>query len=529
MSVSTRPNFLYLITDQHRADWLGCYGHPLVKTPNIDRIASMGTRYENFHVASPVCMPNRASLLTGRHPSTHGLRYNGCVLSHRANTFVDLLRANGYLTASIGKSHLQPFTDYEPTIHDTPPADDPLAEAWKPDSANYSQEEPGRYEADGRYVFQTPYYGYDHVDMVTGHGDRAGGHYRQWFREAAPEWQALADPTNELPHNYSCPQAYRTPIPEDLYPTFYIRDRAQDFLSARAGSDAPFFAFVSFPDPHHPFNPPGRYWDLYDPADFTPEVRYDDHAFPPPPLTHARAMFESGKTPAHQQVSFMADTRSLQEAMALSAGMITMVDDAIGAILQTLEKTGQLENTVIVFNSDHGDYLGDSDLLLKGAWQRDSISRVPFIWSDPLDRRARVSQAMGSTIDIAPTILARAGLQPFNGMQGIALAECLQAETETTPSTVPRDRLLIEFNDSGLRMGFESPARVRTLIHDGWRISVYRDQEWGELYDRRNDPLELSNLWDDPQHASERARMTEALAHSLIGQMDESPRSRRRA
>jgi len=96
-----RPNFIFFITDQHRADWLGCSGHPIVKTPNIDSIAANGTRFDNFHVASPVCMPNRASLLTGRYPSQHGLRYNGCKLPQNANTFVDVLGASGYKTAAI--------------------------------------------------------------------------------------------------------------------------------------------------------------------------------------------------------------------------------------------------------------------------------------------------------------------------------------------------------------------------------------------------------------------------------------------
>ena len=108
--MTQRPNFVYIMTDQHRSDWLGCYGHPVVKTPNIDALAENGTRFDNFFVASPVCMPNRASFMTGRYPSVHGLRYNGCVMPEGTNTFVDVLAASGYKTASIGKSHLQPFT-----------------------------------------------------------------------------------------------------------------------------------------------------------------------------------------------------------------------------------------------------------------------------------------------------------------------------------------------------------------------------------------------------------------------------------
>ena len=107
--MTKRPNFVFFITYQQRADWLGGYGHPVVRTPNIDQIAGQGTHFTDFHVAMPVCMPNRALLLTGRMPSVHGLRYNGCTLPESANTFVDVLAAAGYDTASIGKSHVEPF------------------------------------------------------------------------------------------------------------------------------------------------------------------------------------------------------------------------------------------------------------------------------------------------------------------------------------------------------------------------------------------------------------------------------------
>ena len=108
----TKPNFLFIITDQHRADYLGCAGHPVLKTPHIDALAAGGTRFDQFYVATPVCMPNRASLLTGRYPSVHGLRQNGEYLTYRANTFADVLSANGYRTAAIGKSHVQPMTEF---------------------------------------------------------------------------------------------------------------------------------------------------------------------------------------------------------------------------------------------------------------------------------------------------------------------------------------------------------------------------------------------------------------------------------
>lgn len=518
--MSKRPNFVFFITDQQRADWLGCYGHPVLKTPNIDSIAQKGVRFDNFHAASPVCMPNRASLLTGRYPSLHGLRYNGCVLPETANTFVAQLADAGYKTAAIGKSHLQPFTALAPMgrkvsdIHSTP-------EAWRIERPEHYEEEPSNYQSTDRYDIKTPYYGYDHVDMVTSHGDRCGGHYGQWFREKAKNWKALHDPENELEHAYSCPQAYRTPVPEELYPTAYIRDRAIDYLQARQDDESPFFTFISFPDPHHPFNPPGKYWDMYDPDDFDVPVPFEAHNNPTPPM---KWLYENWKGDGGQstpQTAMMVEEQQIKEAMALSAGMMACIDDAVGDILRTLEETGLMDNTVVCYNSDHGDYMGDFNMLLKGALPFRSITRVPFIWSDPENREERSSEALCSTVDLAATILERAGLSPFNGNQGQSFLAATQGHDG------PREEALIEYNDGGKRLGFDKPARVRSIVTKEWRYSVYKDQEWGELYDLIGDPTETMNLWDSAEHQHIRARLAERLNHHLIAQMDESPLSDR--
>ena len=514
--MTKRPNFLFIITDQQRADWLGCYGHPVLKTPNIDAIAAKGTRFDNFHVASPVCMPNRASLLTGRYPSLHGLRHNGCRLPLAANTFVDLLAEDGYHTAAIGKSHLQPFTGLPP-MDMTPDDIASRKEAWRNDEGNYGQEEPGRYTEHGHYEFQTPYYGYQHVDMVTTHGDRCGGHYQQWFRENAPDWQALHDNANQLPHDYTCPQAYRTPVPEELYPTAYVRDRAIEYLDSRVGCDTPFFSFVSFPDPHHPFNPPGKYWDMYSPDDFDVSLPYSAHKNPTPPMQWLESNWKTGGGQKVPQTAMMLGDQQLKEAMALTAGMMAFVDDAVGDMIKALERNGQLENTVICYTSDHGDYLGDFNLLLKGALPFRSITRVPFIWSDPNDRKPSVSSSLASTVDLAATILDRVNIEPFNGNQGKSFKAALEGGEGV------RDELLIEYNDGGTRLGFEKPARVRALVTAEWRYTLYRDLEWGELYDLVNDPSETHNLWDSPEHFVQRARLAERMTHHLTAQMDDSP------
>tara|TARA_B100000795_G_scaffold92354_1_gene67485 strand:+ start:4872 stop:6434 length:1563 start_codon:yes stop_codon:yes gene_type:complete len=514
--MTKRPNFLFIITDQQRADWLGCYGHPVLKTPNIDSIAARGTVFENFHVASPVCMPNRASLLTGRYPSLHGLRYNGCALPTNANTFVNVLADAGYHTAAIGKSHLQPFTAMAP-MGKTAEEIGKMPEAWQIDRVKDYEEEPANYMGAARYDIKSPYYGYQHVDLVTSHGDRCGGHYGQWFRENAPDWKALHDPKNQLAHDYSCPQAYRTPISEDLYPTAYIRDRAIDYVKSRADVDAPFFTFVSFPDPHHPFNPPGKYWDMYNPDDFEVSLPYDAHKNPTPPMQWLHKNWKGDGGQTTPQTALMLDDQQIKEAMALTAGMMAFIDDAVGDIIAALEASGQLDNTVICYNADHGDYLGDYNMLLKGALPFRSITRVPFIWSDPDARHQTRSDALCSTVDLAATILERAGLAPFNGNQGQSFLPATKAQDG------PRHEALIEYNDGGKRLGFEEPARVRSLVTAEWRLTIYRDQDWGELYDLKADPNETNNLWGSADHQDKRAHLTNRLAHHLIAQMDESP------
>ena len=517
--MTDRPNFLYIITDQHRADWLGCAGHPVVKTPNIDALAARSTRFTDFHTASPVCMPNRASLMTGRMPSQHGLRYNGCVLPPRANTFADVLSAAGYDTALIGKSHLQPFTGQKPMHLPDPDAQPPrrIEEAWKPEGADTSHELSQHYAGTDRYDIPLPFYGFSHVDIVTQHGDRCAGHYAQWLRAERPDdWEALWDDAGELPQDYTCPQAYRTQVPEELYPTTWVADRAIDYLEDATRDAKPFFAFVSFPDPHHPFNPPGKYWDMYDPDDFEVDLPFEAHENPPPHLAWLR---DSGGSQVTKQTVTRLSHRHLKEAMALTAGMITMIDDQVGRIIDTLKARGLYENTVIVFNSDHGDYLGDFNLILKGALQLPSITRVPMIWSDPARRAATETATLASTVDIAATILDRAGLTPYRGMAGRSF---LPTILDDAPH---RREVLIEYNDGAAKLGFDTPARARTLRSDRWRLTLYAGEDWGELYDLRADPRETRNLWDDPAHHGTRGDLTLRLAHLLAQQMDESPRS----
>lgn len=514
-------NFLVIVTDQHRADYLGCYGHPVLKTPHLDSLAARGARFDDFHVASPVCMPNRASLLTGRYPSAHGLRDNGNVLSWRANTFVEVLKEGGYRTAHLGKSHVQPMTQQPAEQRIDPAALGLINEAWKDDGGDYTQEQPFNYQSDGRFQVKTPFYGYDEVNFVTQHGDHTGAHYLQWLRENCADADRLRDRANQIPHQYTCPQAYRTPIPEELYSTSYIKNLAVDFLKTTRKQDQPFFAFVSFPDPHHPFTPPGRYWDMYKPDDFRVTLPFEAHKNPPPPILWSRERMLSGaRLKQGPQDSFFASDKEVREAMALTCGMIGMIDDAVGEIIAELKASGKLENTVVVFTSDHGDYLGDFGMMLKGPLALRSITRVPFIWSDPERPNSTVQTTLGSTLDIAPTIIERAGLKPYFGVQGKSLLGAI------SQGEAVRDELLVEYQDSKTRQGFTKPALVRSLVTKRYRFSMYKDEDWGELYDLAEDPSESRNLWDEPSFAPLRAELSERLVQQLMSATDQSPRSR---
>jgi arylsulfatase A-like enzyme len=527
--MSERPNFILFITDQHRADFLGCYGHPVLRTPHIDSIAADGTMFGRFYVASPVCMPNRASLMTGRMPSVHGVRSNGIPLSMQAVTFVELLRDAGYRTALIGKSHLQNFTAWPPIVRRLPPRagyrepSGDLLQALRNDlnDAAYAQETP-EYWADRNARVQTPFYGFDQVSLVRAHGDDGGGDYQRWL--AARDPKALPGPKNSLPHSYTVPQAYRTAIPPELYPTAFISERAQAFLR-EAEADSPFFLMVSFPDPHHPFDPPGKYWDMYKPEQFAVPEAFKRNDWAPPALVrNIIAEREAGTANLNGMNTISVSAREAQEAQALTCGMIACIDDAIGGVLRVLDRSGRGGDTVLMFTSDHGDHLGDHRLMLKGAEQYQSIVRVPFIWSDPrANNHPAVADTLASTLDISATVLDRARIEPFSGMQGRSLLPALDG------TSAVRDSVFIQYDHQSPSPGTDTPPRVHSIIDRRYRLSVFHGTGWGELYDLEADPGEFENLWDDPAQAATRARMVERLLLAEIEHVDRVPLPTRRA
>lgn len=517
--MSKRPNFILIMTDQHRADHLGCYGNSIVQTPNIDAIAEAGTRWDKFYVANPICMPNRASIMTGRMCSSHGARHNGIPLSKDHTTYVELLKDAGYETALIGKSHLQSFTglpatnQYEAEAGKHIPSK-PLRDAIKNNrhSPDYDLEVAPLWDRPLSERVDGNFYGFNHVEVVADHGDRACGDYLLWAREQNKNFDSLVGPKNALKHNrINAPQAWRTAVPEELYSTHWIGERSEEWLKKAASQQQPFFLQMSFPDPHHPFTPPGRYWDMYDPADVSLPASFDAGKLPP--ILAMQEAMRNGSDARDNQNPFAVTADEAKAIIALTYGMITMIDDTIGRVLAQLKSLDLADDTVVIFTSDHGDYMGDHGLMLKLLLHYQGLIKVPFIWSDP--QRAnqdKVNAQLASSIDIASTILERAGIQSFNGIQGRDLFN----------SDAP-ESIIVEEDSQRTMTGFEKPQRIRTVVTEDFRMSLRAGEDWHELYDLKNDPHETQNRYEDPSYSEIKADMTAKMLRRIISLQDRAP------
>jgi arylsulfatase A-like enzyme len=507
-------NFVFIITDQQRADHLGCYGNTIVRTPNIDALARKGFRAEKFYVANPVCMPNRASLMTGRMPSLHGVRHNGVDLRLSETTFVELLLEAGYHTMLVGKAHLQ-------CIHDGPafypkPEERLAHEARHPDHGRYDQEFEKNWESNPEHDLTYPYYGFAKAALTIMHGDGQYGHWRRWLRSQDKDADRLIGPENAIPtpgfELRDARQAWRTRVPEELYPNAWITERTLDAIRESARSGKAFFVQCSYPDPHHPFTPPGRYWSMYSPDDVPLPPSYSaGHHDVPHSVQWLRDMRDAGKAFKTSQAPFACTQREAREAIALNYGTISQIDDGVGRIVAELERLGIAQDTVVVFTSDHGDFMGDHQVLLKGPMHYQGIVSVPFIWADPAAKAGVTSDALLQSIDFAPSVLERAGVAPFNGIQGSSMLPIIAGQTAAT-----RDALVIEDDRQRPYPGFEKRGRTRSLVTRTHRISIHDGGHWGELFDLADDPNELVNLWNDKGARNLKSEMLERLARAMM-------------
>ncbi|MCP4763679.1 MAG: sulfatase-like hydrolase/transferase [archaeon] len=471
-----KMNILFIITDQHRADHLSCYGNPTLKTPNIDRIADTGVRFNNYYCNTPVCMPNRANFFTGSLPSVHGTRSNGINLNPDITLLTDVLKKKGYHTATIGKNHFQFYSS-------------PRSKKF------YSVENiiGWLHETIGPDDIHTPWYGFDEVDLVPGHGDICAGHYGNWLKEKGYNMHAeiLSRPLALNEYYYDTKQSV------ELYPTTYITDRTVEFLEKYAagqykndkGENKPFFLHCSYPDPHHPACPPGKYKDMYNPEDVEIPSNYDDGKN----LLDHKALGEYIKNPKQRQLLPQPVSKEeIKKFIAYTYGSIAMIDDGVGRILDTLKKSGLDKNTMVIFTSDHGDFGGDHGIILKGPAHYQGLINIPLLWSIPGITKKAVSDSLVSTIDLPNSILRLLGVskrrQPIT-FQGVDINPILE-----NPDAKVRDCVLIEHDEE---LNKEWIIRVRTMVTEKYRISMYDDvDDFGEIFDLENDPEEVNNLWD---------------------------------
>jgi arylsulfatase len=474
------PNILFITADQLRQDALGCYGNPVIQTPNVDALAEQGVRFERMFAAYPVCAPNRASIVTGRYPSVHRLRSNGIRLPKCELTLMQMLRAAGYRTYGSGKMHFGPQWQF--------PADgSPIMD---PDPSTAIDPQPGEDEF--------PWYGFDHVWVTEDH--RMGPYGRHLAKHGFNVWDEL--------HSASYPQhaTVRSAFPEEHHQTTWITDRAIDFLDQHPANQ-PFFLWVSYVHPHHPFNPPAPYDTMYDPADM-PLPLWRESEVEGWPEAYRRKYF--ARKGGHEAIG-MCDLQDedWQRIMAYYYGMISQIDKNIGRLFDALSRHGQLENTVIVFTADHGENLGDHHLLFKGTTY-DCVTNVPFIVSWPGNAHPAETRALlTSSIDIMPTVLDLVGVEhpSPSPLQGASLLPALADQNVRV-----RDAVLIE--NGGVRRSVRTEDALLTWHGQGQR---------GELYDLAADPECLFNLWDKPEVAKRQSQLLHLLIQLMAKNVDPLP------
>lgn len=492
--MAKRPNILLITSDQQRGDCLGCEGRG-VKTPHIDLLAEQGTRFATCITPNNVCQPTRASILTGLLPRTHGVADNGLDLPPATGEqgFAGRLSRAGYRSALIGKPHFATSHTFEPT--GTPECRGSM-HLWGED-------------------WNGPYMGFDHVELVIeGHNQwpperpPSGQHYERWYYQ-----DGLGDLKNELfrtnagPDTHGAPQTWHSGLPVAWHNSSWVGDRTVSYLDRHQAEheDQPFVLWASFPDPHHPFDCPVPWSLLHDPALVDlPEHRTLD--LERRPWWH-RASLE-GKPKIREDLARIREQYSrvrqlsdveLREIIANTYGMLALIDHNVGRIMAELHRLGIADNTLVVYASDHGDWLGDHGLLLKGPMAYEGLMRVPLVMRGPGVPEGRVIHDPVSTLDLGATFLDAAGVERPTHWHSRSLLPVLRGDEH-------REFALNEWDLNASRCGVELKLRtVRTRTH---RLTLELVSGAGELYDLVADPHEMTNLFDDPACAAIQGALT---------------------
>ncbi len=480
---SERPNILIFCTDEHRSDHLSCMGHPVLKTPNIDRIAAGGTLFRNCYSSSPVCMPARATMVTGLTNRVTTVRTNGISLPENIPTLPGLLAKAGYRTHSVGKLHLKTWgkpSGFDITEVETPEQNPERRIYW-----------------DRGMIKKSPdnYYGFQTQDSAQGHVNYINGDYRTWLDENHPgAFDGYA---------YSRSDPKPLEIAPELHYNNWIADRSIDFINAQSATQRPFFLWCSFPDPHEPFAAVKKWSDAY--ADVEIEL--------PRCTTELSPHSRSETMDAIGVGTEVQDPEYVRKCIRQTYGMVSHIDEQVGRVLDSLETSGMAENTVVMFISDHGDQLGEHGLFYKGLYPYDAHAHIPFLIKVPWSRhKGRVVADVVSMLDMVPTALDLAGVdQP----EDESMTEWWRERNQPTVPSLPgevltsvllegqrpkRKSALVEL-DSDSKTGFDL-LQMRWLVTNEYKLVYYAPGNEILLFDRRNDPGEMTNLATDPGYQS---------------------------
>ncbi len=480
-----KPNILWICTDQQRFDTIGALGNPHVSTPNIDRLVAEGVAFTHAYCQSPICTPSRASFLTGQYPSTVHINGNGLEsFPNHPPLITKLLADEGYDCGLIGKLHL---------------------------ASAYQRIEP---RVDDGYRF----WQYSHAprdDWPIGHN------YADWVRDQGYSLNALSNSLEGLP--------------AELHQTTWCIEKTMDFIREHPGEhEQPWLASVNIYDPHPPFNPPTNYRDRFDPAQmpgplFAPgdlaqqaklaAVDFQSKAQDPSELDIKSPIVPRSPLNADWLDAQGGGERDAKTLQAAYYAMIKLIDDQLGRLLDLLDETGQRENTVIIFMSDHGETLGDHGLIQKGCRFYEGLVRVPLIWSWPghFPQGLR-SDALVELTDIAPTLMELAGQPVPEQMQGRSLLPILTGAQDPTQH---RDFVRCEYYDA---LGLADGTYATMYRNERYKLIVYHGHGLGELYDLIADPAEFHDLWDNEGYQATKLDLLQRSFDASMLAMDKGPR-----
>ena len=417
-----RPNILLITDDQHNASKLGCYGDPLVKTPNLDRLAARGTRFTQAYSNNMVCAPSRVSMVTGQYVHSHGYYANSGPHPGRPIWVTSYLRQHGYQTAMIGKAHygwpkiVQEFDYFRLCDRIDLPPDNPLKN--------------------------------DFYRMLVEHG--------------------LQDKSDEvLATRVGVNIPVRSLLPEERSVEEWTADATIEFLRAR-DRNKPFFAFMSFQRPHAPITPPAPYDTMYKPSDvqLPPSVNDTFEGKPAEQL----AMAKRSTYPYHP-----GDPAKLQAIIAMYYGLISLTDHNVGRVLAELEAQNLTQDTLVIFTADHGEFCGEHGLFHKNFGMYDSIHHIPFIAAGPGFEAGQARDEIVQQIDIFPTACQFAGLPIPQSVQGMSVLPLCRPGQAGWPRTAAfaeaEDRKCIR--TSRYRMVFDPVGTANELYDhttDPWEL-----------------------------------------------------------